>query len=111
MAGTQVVNLMRGAQDGMVLYVSEELVEGEPLWVPSPQLREMLAEHSIEGIRDILSDPENERYLDYDFCLIAYVMDSVLESQDGYPAYLYVEDPGQTHDRIVARESIDQEYQ
>lgn len=111
MTETKVVNLYKGAQDGLVLYTNEELSEGEIFWVPSPQLREMLSEHSIESIRDILSDPENERYLDYDCCLIAYVMEAELEWEDGYLSYLYGECPEETYARIDAREHYNQEHQ
>ena len=62
---TKIVSLMRGALDGLMVYTTEELDWGETFWVPSPKLRDLLSGKSFSEIRDMLDDPENERYLDY----------------------------------------------
>ena len=108
---TKIVSLMRGALDGLMVYTTEELDWAEPFWVPSPKLRDLLSGKSFSEIRDMLDDPENERYLDYDSHLIAYVMEEQIESIDGFPTYIYGEEPYETHERIMSRESVDQEHQ
>ena len=107
---TKIVYLQRGAQDGLIVYTNEELTLEETFWVPSPQLREMLPDQTFSEIVDILDDPENERYLDYDTCLIAYVMEEELEPEEGYRTYLYGECPDETYARIEAREHYNQEH-
>lgn len=108
---TNIVNLYRGAQDGLVVYTVEELSEDRIFWVPSPQLREMLPEQSLSEIVSLLDDPENERYLDCDNYLIAYMMEDVLDPEDGCPSYLYGESPSETYARIEAREHYNPEHQ
>lgn len=108
--GTKIINLMRGALDGLKVYTTEELEYDQNFWVPSPKLRDLLSGKSFSEIRDMLDDPENERYLDYDSHLIAYVMEEDMGLHEGYPTYLYVEDPIETHQRIMSRVSIDQEH-
>ena len=111
MAETKIISLYKGAMDGLKVYTTEELHYDETFWVPSPKLRDMLSGKSFSEIRDMLDDPENERYLDYDSHLIAYVMDEEIGFTEGFLTYVYEEDPFETHARIMDRQSIDQEHQ
>lgn len=111
MSDTKIITLYRGAMDGLKVYTTEELDWDETFWVPSPKLRDMLSGKSFSEIRDMLDDPENERYLDYDSHLIAYVMEEEVGVTEGFPTYIYGEEPYETHERIMSRESVDQEHQ
>lgn len=101
---TKIIHLYRGAQDGLVCHTTEELDKHTTFWVPSPQLRELLSGKKFSEIRELLDDPENERYLDHDCHLISYVMEEELEWEDGYQTFLYVECPEETYARIQSRE-------
>lgn len=108
---TKIIHLYRGAQDGLRLYTTEEIEEGKTFWVPSPQLQELLSGKNFPEIRDMLDDPENERYLDDENHLISYLMEEELESDEGHPVYRYGECPAETQARIAARQQHDQEHQ
>ena len=103
MTGTKIVQLLRGAQDGMEFFTDQELKKGETLWVPSHELMETLSGRSFAEIEDMLDDPENEKYLPYESHLIAYLMEEEPDMSEEIPTYRYVECPEITHARIRAR--------
>lgn len=111
MSTTKIVHLLRGAQDGLQLYTTEDLKEGETFWVPSHDLMETLSGRKFSEILDMLDDPENERYLPHQSHLIAYVMDRELEPEDNLPVFSYVECPERTYARIEARQPSDSEQE
>lgn len=105
----KIINLLRGAQDGLQLYTTEEISKDEPFWVPNHELMETLSGQSFHEVRAWVDDPANECYLPYESHLIAYVMDSELEPKNGTPVFNYVECPEKTYARIAERAGSEQE--
>lgn len=108
---TKIVNLMRGAQDGLQVHTTQDLDGEDAFWVPSHELAETMKGSTFSEIKDILDDPDNECYLPDEAHLIAYIFEEELKSEQNLPTYLYVECPEMTYARIANRGLWDQERQ